>query len=192
MFNKGKDKKLIKAISELRPMEKVSGSPELMDVHSRLLKGRTSFERVITGSMASAMSISNLDLQVSDRVEELTEISSSLSDTAHELSDISAETANVTKEVAVAHDLPHRNRNRSHETADPPFGDLQDRKPLLRFLPPSSASDRTLPTQSFRRLTPHPWKRTFYPHGIGQRFPRSQVRTAYWEIPRSYRPDKQP
>ena len=105
MFNKGNDKKLIKAISELRPMEKAAGSPELLAVHSRLLKGRTAFEHVITGSMASAMSISNLDLQVSDRVEELTGICGNLSETAHELSDISAETANVTKEVAVAHDL---------------------------------------------------------------------------------------
>ena len=105
MFNKGNDKKLIKAISELRPMEKAAGSPELLAVHSRLLKGRTAFENVITGSMASAMSISNLDLQVSDRVEELNGICGNLSETAHELSDISAETANVTKEVAVAHDL---------------------------------------------------------------------------------------
>lgn len=105
MLNKGKDKKLMKAIVELRPMENASGSQELLDVHARLMKGRTSFETVITGAMASAMSISNLDLQVSDRVEELTEISTHLSDTANDLSNISAETANVTKEVAVAHDL---------------------------------------------------------------------------------------
>ncbi|MBP3611263.1 MAG: CZB domain-containing protein [Lachnospiraceae bacterium] len=105
MLNGGKDKKLIKAIAELRPVDNGAGSQALLDVHARLMKGRTSFESVITGSMASAMSISNLDLQVSDRVEELTEISSSLSRTAHELSDISAETANVTKEVAVAHDM---------------------------------------------------------------------------------------
>lgn len=105
MLKGGKDKKLIKAISELRPMENATGSSELIEVHSRLMKGRTSFETVITGAIASAMSISALDLQVSDRVEELTQISSSLSGTADELSDISAETANVTKEVAVAHDL---------------------------------------------------------------------------------------
>lgn len=105
MLDKGKDKKLIKSIVELRPVEKEEGSKELLAVHSRLMKGRTSFENVITGAMASAMSMSNLDLQVSDRVEELTEISTHLSDTAHELSDISAETANVTKEVAAAHDL---------------------------------------------------------------------------------------
>jgi len=105
MLNKGKDKKLMKAIVELRPLENAAGSKELMDVHARLLKGRTSFEAVITGAMASAMSISNLDLQVSDRVEELGEISTHLSDTANELSNISSETANVTKEVAVAHDV---------------------------------------------------------------------------------------
>ena len=105
MLGNGKDKKLIQSIVELRPIEKETGSKELLAVHSRLMKGRTSFEAVITGSMASAMSMSNLDLQVSDRVEELTEISTNLSGTAQELSEISAETANVTKEVAVAHDL---------------------------------------------------------------------------------------
>ena len=105
MLNKGKDRKVIKAITELRPMENAVGSQELLDVHARLMKGRTSFETVITGAMASAMSISNLDLQVSDRVEELTEISTHLSDTANDLSNISAETANVTQEVAAAHDL---------------------------------------------------------------------------------------
>lgn len=105
MLNKGNDKKLIKSIAELRPLEKETGSKELLAVHSRLMKGRTSFENVITGAMASAMSMSNLDLQVSDRVEELTDISTSLSETAHELSEISAETAGVTKEVATAHDL---------------------------------------------------------------------------------------
>lgn len=105
MLSKGKDKKLMRAIAELRPLEGAAGSKELIEVHTRLMKGRTSFETVITGAMASAMGISNLDLQVSDRVEELTEISAHLSDTAHELNDISTETANVTKEVAVAHDL---------------------------------------------------------------------------------------
>ena len=105
MLNKGKDKKLIKTIAELRPVETETGSKELLDVHSRLMKGRTSFETVITGSMASAMRMSNLDLQVSDRVEDLTTISTNLSDTAHDLSEISAETANVTKEVATAHDV---------------------------------------------------------------------------------------
>ena len=105
MLNKGNDKKLIKSIVELRPLEKEAGSKELLAVHSRLMNGRTSFETVITGAMASALRMSNLDLQVSDRVEELTEISTNLSDTAGDLSNISAETANVTQEVAEAHDL---------------------------------------------------------------------------------------
>ena len=105
MLNKVKEKKLIRSIMELRPMENAAGSKELLEVYGRLLKGRTAFETVITGGITSAMSISNLDLQVSDRVEELTGISSNLSETAQELSNISTETANVTKEVAVAHDL---------------------------------------------------------------------------------------
>ncbi len=105
MFNNGKDKKVIKAITTLRPMENAAGSEELLNIHTRLMNGRTAFENVITGAMASAMSLSNLDLQVSDRVEELAGLSGDLSEIAHEISDISAENANVTKEVAVAHDL---------------------------------------------------------------------------------------
>lgn len=105
MLSSGKEKKLIQSIAELQPLENATGSKELLQVHARLLEGRTAFENVFTGAMTSAMSISNLDLQVSDGVEELTEINEHLSDTANELSDISAETANVTKEVATAHDM---------------------------------------------------------------------------------------
>lgn len=101
----GNNKKLVRSIVELRPLEKEAGSKDLLSVHSRLMKGRTSVEAVLAGCMRSAMGMSNLDLQVSDRVEELTTISKNLSNTANSLSDISAETANVTKEVAAAHDL---------------------------------------------------------------------------------------
>ena len=101
----GNNKKLVRSIVELRPLEKEAGSKDLLSVHSRLMKGRTSVEAVLAGCMRSAMGMSNLDLQVSDRVEELTIISKNLSNTANSLSDISAETANVTKEVAAAHDL---------------------------------------------------------------------------------------
>ena len=69
MLGKGKDKKLIEAIAVLRDVENPVGSPELVSIHSRLLSGRTAFEGILTKTMTSAMSISNLDLQVSDRVE---------------------------------------------------------------------------------------------------------------------------
>lgn len=78
MLGKGKDKKIIAAITCLRDAENVGGSPELVSIHSRLLKGRASFEGILTKSMTSAMSISNLDLQVSDRVEELEGLSDNL------------------------------------------------------------------------------------------------------------------
>ena len=89
----GDNKKLIKSIVDLRPLEKEAGSKELIGVHSRLMKGRTAFETILAGSMRAAMGMSNLDLQVSDRVEELTDISENFSSTANALSDISAETA---------------------------------------------------------------------------------------------------
>ena len=105
MLGKGKDKKIIEAISCLKEAENTGGSPELVSIYSRLMKGRTSFESVLTNTMTSAMNISNLDLQVSDRVEELNELSDSLLSSASDLNHISAEAALVTKQVAAAHDL---------------------------------------------------------------------------------------
>ncbi|MBP3618054.1 MAG: CZB domain-containing protein [Lachnospiraceae bacterium] len=105
MFRKKKDVKLIDAIRVLRGTETVEGSPELVEIHNRLLKGRTSLEGIMTNTLTSAMNMSNLDLQVSDRVDELTEISEHLSGDAVDLNHISAEAAMVTKQVAVAHDM---------------------------------------------------------------------------------------
>ncbi len=105
MLGKGKDKKIIEAITNLKDVENVGGSPELVSIHTRLLKGRTSFEGILTKSMTSAMNISNLDLQVSDRVEELNDLSEDLLGAASDLNHISAEAALVTKQVAAAHDL---------------------------------------------------------------------------------------
>ena len=105
MLGKGKDKKIIDAITYLREAENTGGNPDLVSIHSRLLKGRTAFEGILTNTMTSAMNISNLDLQVSDRVEELNGLSDSLLSSASDLNHISAEAALVTKQVAAAHDL---------------------------------------------------------------------------------------
>ena len=105
MLGKGKDKKIIDAITYLRETENAGGNPDLVSIHSRLLKGRTAFEGILTNTMTSAMNISNLDLQVSDRVEELNGLSDSLLSSASDLNHISAEAALVTKQVAAAHDL---------------------------------------------------------------------------------------
>ena len=105
MLGKGKDKKIIDAITYLREAENAGGNPDLVSIHSRLLKGRSAFEGILTNTMTSAMNISNLDLQVSDRVEELNGLSDSLLSSASDLNHISAEAALVTKQVAAAHDL---------------------------------------------------------------------------------------
>ena len=105
MLGKGKDKKIIEAITCLKETESAGGSPELVSIHTRLLSGRAAFEGILTKTMTSAMNISNLDLQVSDRVEELEGLSESLLGAASDLNHISAEAALVTKQVAAAHDL---------------------------------------------------------------------------------------
>ncbi len=105
MLGKGNDKKIIEAISCLRETENTGGNPELVNIYTRLLKGRTAFEGILTNTMTSAMNISNLDLQVSDRVEELNGLSDSLLLSASDLNHISAEAALVTKQVAAAHDM---------------------------------------------------------------------------------------
>jgi len=103
-MRKGKDKKIIEAIACLKDTENIAGSPELVNIHTRLLKGRASFEGIMTNTLTSAMNISNLDLQVSDRVEELSELSENLLGAAADLNHISGEVAAVTKQVATAHD----------------------------------------------------------------------------------------
>ena len=105
MLGKGKDRKIIEAITCLREAENTGGNPELVNIHTRLLKGRTTFEGILTNTMTSAMNISNLDLQVSDRVDELNNLSESLLGSAADLNHISTEAALVTKQVAAAHDL---------------------------------------------------------------------------------------
>lgn len=105
MLGKGKDKKMIDVISCLKDTEHVGGNPELVKIHTRLLQGRSSFEGVLTKTMTSAMNISNLDLQVSDRVEELAGLSDNLLGAASDLNHISSEAALVTKQVAAAHDM---------------------------------------------------------------------------------------
>ncbi len=105
MLGKSKDKKIIEAITCLKEADNTGGNPELVNIHTRLLKGRAAFEGVLANTMTSAMNISNLDLQVSDRVEELNGLSESLLDSASDLNHISAEAALVTKQVAAAHDL---------------------------------------------------------------------------------------
>ena len=105
MSRKKKDFKLINAIRVLRAEEKVEGSPELLEIHGRLIKGRGSLEGIMSKTLTSAMNMSNLDLQVSDRVDELVEISEHLAGDAQDLNHISAEAAMVTKQVAVAHDM---------------------------------------------------------------------------------------
>ena len=105
MSMKTKNKKIIEAITELRAVDAEGASPELVSIHSRLMKGRAAFEGVMTNTLTSAMNISNLDLQVSDKAEELVGISSHLSNAVEDLVHISTETAAVTKQVASAHDL---------------------------------------------------------------------------------------
>lgn len=105
MMRKGKDKKMIEVIAGLRDTKPEGSSPELAGIHTRLLNGRASFEGVMTNTLTSAMNISNLDLQVSDRVDEISKISDYLSTASMDLNHISTEAAAVTKQVATAHDL---------------------------------------------------------------------------------------
>ncbi len=101
-----KDKKLIQAISEMRPIDEQKGaSPVLMDVHTRLMKGRKNFEDVVQGTLTSAMSLSNLYLQVDLGVEEIGNITGHLFNTVSSIDDISEHTSSITKQVSEAHEI---------------------------------------------------------------------------------------
>ena len=101
-----KDKKLIQAISEMRPITEEKGSsPVLIDVHTRLMKGRKSFEDIVQGTLASAMNLSSLYLQVDLGVDELHDITDHMFETVACVGEISEQTANITKQVSEAHEI---------------------------------------------------------------------------------------
>lgn len=105
MLRTAKDKKIIHAIVHMQPIEERNGSQELLEVHERLMKGRKSFEEVVSNTLTSAMGMSALDLQVNDRVEELQNISGNLSALASDLNETSRQTTEITSEVAKAHEI---------------------------------------------------------------------------------------
>lgn len=105
MLRTGKDKKIIHAIVHMQPVERQNGSRELLEVHERLMKGRKSFEEVVSNTLTSAMGMSALDLQVSDRVEELQNISSDLSVLTGDLKETSRQTTEITNEVSKSHEM---------------------------------------------------------------------------------------
>lgn len=105
MLRTAKDKKIIHAIVHMQPIEERNGSQELLEVHERLMKGRKSFEEVVSNTLTSAMEMSALDLQVNDRVEELQNISGNLSALASDLNETSRQTTEITSEVAKAHEI---------------------------------------------------------------------------------------
>lgn len=105
MLHIGKDKKIIHAIVHMQPVEEQNGSQELLEVHERLMKGRESFEEVVSNTLVSAMKMSDLDLKVSDRVEEIQGISRNLSMLANDLSETSRQTEEIASEVSQSHEV---------------------------------------------------------------------------------------
>lgn len=101
-----KDNQVIEAISKMRPISDVKGaSPALVNMHNRLTKGKGQFEGVVQGTMASAMSISNLYLQVELDVDRLQNITTYMFNTVNSVDEISEQTANITKQVSEAHEI---------------------------------------------------------------------------------------
>lgn len=105
MLRTGKNKKIIHAIVHMQPVEGQNGSQELLEIHERLMKGRKSFEEVVSNTLTSAMGMSALDLQVSDRVEEVQNISGNLSTLTSDLKETSRQTADITSEVSKSHEI---------------------------------------------------------------------------------------
>lgn len=101
-----KDKKIIEAISKMQPIEDIKGgAPVLIDVHTRLMKGKKCFEDVVQGTLTSAMSLSNLYLQVDLGVENLHGITDHMFNMVASIDDISEHTSNITKQVSEAHEI---------------------------------------------------------------------------------------
>ncbi len=101
-----KDKKLIEAISTMQPVVEEKGcSPVLINVHTRLMKGKKAFEDIVQGTLMSAQSLSTLYLQVDLNVDKLQNITNHMFDTVASVDEISDQTANITKQVSEAHEI---------------------------------------------------------------------------------------
>ncbi|MBQ2744735.1 MAG: CZB domain-containing protein [Lachnospiraceae bacterium] len=101
-----KDKKLIEAISTMQPAVEASGcSPVLMNVHTRLMKGRKAFEDVVQGTLSSAQHLSTLYLRIDLDVDKLKGITNHMFNTVASVDEISSQTANITKQVSEAHEI---------------------------------------------------------------------------------------
>lgn len=101
----GKDKKVIEAIAKMRPISEKGVSEDLRSIHERLMQGRDSFETVMSGTVASAMTISSLELQMNGRLDEVKEITEDLFEMVENISGISEQTAGIARQVSEAHEV---------------------------------------------------------------------------------------
>lgn len=99
----GRNKQIMKAIWKLEPYNQSSGSDKLKAIHQRLLKGRGSFETVVSKTLGAVMQISALDLKLRDKAEKLTEISTKTNKSSNMIHKAVTTSAHITKEILEAH-----------------------------------------------------------------------------------------
>ena len=103
-LKKQKRKKLLSSIAEMENVNYGEESPELAQIHSRLLSGRSQFEDVMANVFGALMQISSLDLTLKHYSEQLQEISQGVSSATAIINEASSEASAVTGAVSGQHE----------------------------------------------------------------------------------------
>ena len=103
-LSKQKRKQLLSAIAEMENINYGEKSPELAQIHSRLLSGRSQFADVMANVFNALMQISSLDLTLKHYSEQLQEISRGVSSATAIINEASGEASSVTGAVSGQHE----------------------------------------------------------------------------------------
>lgn len=101
---KQKRKKLLASIAEMENINYGAESPELEQIHNRLLSGRSQLEDVMENVFSSLMQISSLDLTLKHYSEQLQEISQGVTSATAIIHEAAGEASSVTGAVSGQHE----------------------------------------------------------------------------------------
>ncbi|MSS64207.1 methyl-accepting chemotaxis protein [Velocimicrobium porci] len=95
----------ITAISNLKPIDRNAiSNPKVLAIYDRLVKGKTSYNKIVTETLSSVMQISALDLKLTERSEVLEEINRNLNEITGDITNVSDRTTEITDGVTKAHE----------------------------------------------------------------------------------------
>lgn len=91
----------IVAISELKAIDRSSiKNQKVLDIYDRLVKGKKTYGKLVTETLSAVMSVSAIDLKLTDKSEQLKGITTELSKLTTDITEASDRTARIAEDVA--------------------------------------------------------------------------------------------